>query len=215
MQTLAHISTLYSDSWVAWTLCVLMFIALLNRSSEMNIMVALRGISSHSERIYTSKTQSWISIITSRLFCFGIVAMAMTVLVYTDEIIRFEQYMLALGIVGLGFMIKALLMQWVGYVFVPMKKVTNAMEQYRILCMLTCRLLFPVVLIAINFPSPLLARTLCGIVGGIYALVLFWKCMQLFYHDMLSIVYILLYFVLLEILPLATMLFLTQYVIDK
>ena len=88
-------------------------------------MVALRNISSHSERIYTSKTQSWISIITSRLFCFGIVAMAMIVLVYTGEMIRWVQYVQVLGLVGLVFVIKALLIQWVGYVFVTMKKVNS------------------------------------------------------------------------------------------
>lgn len=215
MQALAHISTLYSDSWVAWTLCVLMFIALLNRSSERNFIVALRNISSHSERIYTSKTQSWISIITSRLFCFGIVAMAMMVLVYAGETIRLVHYLQVLGLVGLIFVIRALLLQWVGYVFVPMKKVKNALEQYRVLCMLTCLLLFPMVLICVNFPSPLLAYVLCGIVFVMYVLVLFWKCLQLFYRDILSVVYILLYFVILEILPLAIMLFLTQFLIDK
>ena len=215
MQALAHISTLYSDSWVAWTLCVLMFIVLLNRSSERNLMVALRNISSHSERIYTSKTQSWISIITSRLFCFGIVAMAMIVLVYTGEMIRWVQYVQVLGLVGLVFVIKALLIQWVGYVFVPMKKVNNALEQYRVLCLLTCVLLFPIVLICVNFPSPLLAYILCGIVLGIYVLVLFWKCIQLFYRDLLSVVYILLDFVILEVLPLAVLLFMTQFLIVK
>lgn len=212
MHIVDHISSLYSDSWVVWTLFVLLFIALLNRSSETNIVIAFRNVTSHSERIYTSQTQSWLSMITSRVFCFGILAMAMMVLVYQGGAIRMVQYLQVLGIVGLVFVVQRLLLHLVGYVFVPMKKMNNAMEQYRVLRMLACMLLFPIVLLMINFPNPLLARILCGIVGGVYGLVLLGKCVQLFYRNILSILYILLYITILEILPIAVIVLWTQHV---
>ena len=54
---------------------------------------------------------------------------------------------------------------------------------------------------------------LCGIAGGVYVVVICVKYMQLFYQNVLSIGYMLLYVISLEVLPLCAALFWAQKLI--
>ena len=208
-----HISSLYTDSWVAWVLLVLLVLVVVNQSLGWNVGMLFRSITSHSERMYGSQGQGWLRVVGSRVYCFGIMAMAMVTLLPEGTRVGIGGYVLTLGVVACVYIVQRMLIRWVGYVFVVAKTRANALEQYQVLREFVCMLLLPVVLVLLNFPSALLARILCSVVGGIYGLLLLVKCVQLFYKDVLSIVYIVLYMALLELLPLLVTIYWTRYML--
>ena len=73
---LPHISSLYSESWVAWLLFALLVIALSNPFVRM-VGVTWHGVFSHSERAYTPQTHDWLSEITLRIFQLGVATIGM------------------------------------------------------------------------------------------------------------------------------------------
>ena len=123
-----HISSLYTDSWVAWVLLVLLVLALVNQSLGWNVGMLFRSITSHSERLYGSQGQGWLRVVGSRVYCFGIMAMAMVTLLPEGTRVSVWGYVLTLGVVACVYIVQRMLIRWVGYVFVVAKTRANALE---------------------------------------------------------------------------------------
>lgn len=210
MVNLPHISSLYATPWVAWVMFALLVIALFNPQSRL-VGVTWHGVFSHSERTYSVRARDWSNEISLRVFRLGIMAMALFLLVIPTETAQIMMFVKVLGIVAVVYTLQLLLLYGVGVVFVPAKRMAVAMEQYSNLRTLMCVGLYPILLLLTNIPSPLLAQVLCAIVLLSFVLVLLGKCIQLFYTTPISVLYIVLYIIFLEILPLMVSVSAIQY----
>lgn len=213
LDTIPHISSPYSATWVVWLLLGLMVAALLNRSSRMDIALTLRTIFSRSERYYSTQTQSWSSSILTGIFEWSVVALTAYLLMYNGGVFGIVSFLKVMGIVAVVYFLQWISVVAVGNVFLQIKTYTNATEQYLSLRAMACILLYPLLIIAVNIPSTIVLKIATGIVAAIYLLLLLIKMVMLFYRNIGSLIYILLYITYLEIIPTAGLLLWTKAVV--
>lgn len=208
-----HISSLYSISWVSWVMFALLALFFLNPMLNSGIGVVLRSVFTRSERIYTVAARNWLNEITLRVFRIGILAMALLLVVFPVDHFSYVSYAKALGVCAAVYAVQSLLVHMVGYVFVSVERMNAALEQYSGIRTLVCIVLYPILLLLTNISSFALPKWLCGFVAVCYVGIVLYKCMQLFFSEILSILYIFLYVICLEIFPLAGCIYLAQHIV--
>lgn len=204
---------MYSATWVAWLLFILLILQVINQSTQNNLVVVLRNVFSRSERFYTNQTRNWMNEIVSTIFSIGVLGLGVYILVNQSVVIRFLTYLQVLGIVSLVYFLQLLLVHGVGYVFLSPKKKANTIEQYRGIRTIVPLLLYPILLLAINCHNMMVINVLCMLIALIFVGLLLAKSWVLFSQNMRSILYMLLYIVYLEVMPLAIIVFWVQKVV--
>lgn len=140
--------------------------------------------------------------------------MAIYVLLYTSEQFTFMAYTKILGVVALIEVIRHILLLGVGWVFLSNNQLANGIGQLEIVRNVACVLLLPVLLLLIRLNYPMLHFILLGIIGLAFTVLVIAKSTLLFYKNILSIFYILLYFIYLEIIPVAGMVLWTKHILQ-
>ncbi len=209
-----HISSPLSESWVYWILLLFFVLVAVNRSVRDSVVVALRNSFSHSERVYGGQSQNILAISTAWIFRVGVLAMAIYVLSYTSEQFTFMAYTKILGVVALIEVIRHILLLGVGWVFLSNNQLANSIGQLEIVRNVVCVLLLPVLLLLIRLNYPMLHFILLGIIGLAFTVLVIAKSTLLFYKNILSIFYIFLYFIYLEIIPVAGMVLWTKHILQ-
>ena len=209
-----HISSPISESWVYWILLLFFVLVAVNRSVRDSVVVALRNSFSHSERVYGGQSQNILAISTAWIFRVGVLAMAIYVLSYTSEQFTFMAYTKILGVVALIEVIRHILLLGVGWVFLANNQLANSIGQLEIVRNVVCVLLLPELLLLIRLNYPMLHFILLGIIGLAFTVLVIAKSTLLFYKNILSIFYIFLYFIYLEIIPVAGMVLWTKHILQ-
>lgn len=209
-----HISSPISESWVYWILLLFFVLVAVNRSVRESVVVALRNSFSHSERVYGGQSQNILAISTAWIFRVGVLAMAIYILLYTSEQFTFMAYTKILGVVALIEVIRHILLLGVGWVFLSNNQLANGIGQLELVRNVVCVLLLPVLLLLIRLNYPMLHFILLGIIGLAFTVLVIAKSTLLFYKNILSIFYILLYFIYLEIIPVAGMVIWTKHILQ-
>ena len=209
-----HISSPISESWVYWILLLFFVLVAVNRSVRDSVVVALRNSFSHSERVYGGQSQNILAISTAWIFRVGVLAMAIYILLYTSEQFTFMAYTKILGVVALIEVIRHILLLGVGWVFLSNNQLANGIGQLELVRNVVCVLLLPVLLLLIRLNYPMLHFILLGIIGLAFTVLVIAKSTLLFYKNILSIFYILLYFIYLEIIPVAGMVIWTKHILQ-
>jgi|GEM_PF-805574 len=212
MEIVEHISSVYANGWTGWVLLALLLLLIINRSARVGVIGSVRSVFSQSERVYASQSRAWGSELCEYAFRLGVLAMAVWVLVVGDGLLAIgdEQWAIGNGAMGyakvfalvLGvYVAQRLVLRGVGHVFVANKQLDAAMEQYNGICSMACVCLYPILLVLTNVHIAYLAQILCGGVLLLFVLCVLWKSIRLFYTNILSLLYILLYIIFLEIMP--------------
>lgn len=209
-----HISSPISESWVYWILLLFFVLVAVNRSVRDSVVVALRNSFSHSERVYGGQSQNILAISTAWIFRVGVLAMAIYILLYTSEQFTFMAYTKILGVVALIEVIRHILLLGVGWVFLSNNQLANGIGQLELVRNVVCVLLLPVLLLLIRLNYPMLHFILLGIIGLAFTVLVIAKSTLLFYKNILSIFYIFLYFIYLEIIPVAGMVIWTKHILQ-
>ena len=209
-----HISSPISESWVYWILLLFFVLVAVNRSVRDSVVVALRNSFSHSERVYGGQSQNILAISTAWIFRVGVLAMAIYILLYTSEQFTFMAYTKILGVVALIEVIRHILLLGVGWVFLSNNQLANGIGQLELVRNVVCVLLLPVLLLLIRLNYPMLHFILLGIIGLVFTVLVIAKSTLLFYKNILSIFYIFLYFIYLEIIPVAGMVIWTKHILQ-
>ena len=97
---------MYSATWVAWLLFILLILQVINQSTQNNLVVVLRNVFSRSERFYTNQTRNWMNEIVSTIFSIGVLGLGVYILVNQSAVIRFLTYLQVLGIVSLVYFLQ-------------------------------------------------------------------------------------------------------------
>jgi len=214
METITHISSPYSEPWVAWLLFGLMLLTVLNRSTLTNLRGGLRTLFSHSERSYGIYTSDLLTEIIAIIFRIGILGLAVYMLVYSAGApFTLLTYAKVTGIVVAVLAIQILLIYIVGKVFLPARRLSQALEQCNYIRHLSDMLLWVVMLLTVNWSNTLALYILCGLVGLLFAAAMVGKGVQMFYKSASSLFYILLYFISLEVVPLCGTLLWAKHIV--
>ena len=202
-----------SAPWVMWVLCGLLLLALCVGFLGSDIAALARSLFSKSDRMYVDRnTQGILQTIIVLSFRIGVIALVGYLWIYNANDFAFVNYLLVVGIVASLLLVQWLLLKGIGHVFLPQKHLAIAMEQRSVVCNTMAMLVWPIALVMIYIGKEA-STVLCGIAGGVYVVLICVKYMQLFYQNVLSIGYMLLYVISLEVLPLCTALIWAQKLI--
>lgn len=212
MDMVPHILSVYANAWTGWVMLALLLLLVLNHSPQYSLIGSVKNVFSHAERVYCAQSRAWGSEVCEWLFRIGVLAMAVWVLVIGNGRLDMGYGRLAIGNGAMGYakvlalvlgvyIVQRLVLRGVGHVFVSRKQLSAAMEQYNAICSAACVCLYPIVLVVMNVPAAHLAQILCGAVLVAFVGMIVWKSIRLFYTNILSLLYILLYIIFLEIMP--------------
>lgn len=212
MDMVPHILSVYANAWTGWVMLALLLLLVLNHSPQYSLIGSVKNVFSHAERVYGAQSRAWGSEVCEWLFRIGVLAMAVWVLVIGNGRLDMGYGRLAIGNGAMGYakvlalvlgvyIVQRLVLRGVGHVFVSRKQLSAAMEQYNAICSAACVCLYPIVLVVMNVPAAHLAQILCGAVLVAFVGMIVWKSIRLFYTNILSLLYILLYIIFLEIMP--------------
>lgn len=213
MDNVARILSPDSASWVMWVLFGLLLLALCVGFLGSDIAALARSLFSKSDRMYVDRnTQGILQTIIVQSFRIGVIALVGYLWIYNANDFAIVNYLLVVGIVASLLLVQWLLLKGIGNVFLTPKQLAIAMEQRSVVCNTMAMLLWPIALVMIYIGKEA-STVLCGIAGGVYVVLICVKYMQLFYQNVLSIGYMLLYVISLEVLPLCTALIWAQKLI--
>ena len=212
MDMVPHILSVYANAWTGWVMLALLLLLVLNHSPQYSLIGSVKNVFSHAERVYGAQSRAWGSEVCEWLFRIGVLAMAVWILAIGNGRLDMGYWRLAIGNGAMGYakvlalvlavyVVQRLVLRGVGYVFVSRKQLSAAMEQYNAICSAACVCLYPIVLVVMNVPAAHLAQILCGAVLVAFVGMIVWKSIRLFYTNILSLLYILLYIIFLEIMP--------------
>ena len=213
MDNIVRIWSPYSAPWVMWVLLGLLLLALCVGFLGSDIAALARSLFSKSDRIYVDRnTQGILQTMMVLSFRIGVIALVGYLWIYNANDFAIVNYLLVVGIVASLLLVQWLLLKGIGNVFLTPKQLAIAMEQRSVVCNAMAMLLWPIALVMIYIGKEA-STVLCGIAGGVYVVLICVKYMQLFYQNVLSIGYMLLYVISLEVLPLCAALFWAQKLI--
>lgn len=212
MDMVPHILSVYANAWTGWVMLALLLLLVLNHSPQYSLIGSVKNVFSHAERVYGAQSRAWGSEVCEWLFRIGVLAMAVWILAIGNGRLDMGYGRLAIGNGAMGYakvlalvlavyVVQRLVLRGVGHVFVSRKQLSAAMEQYNAICSAACVCLYPIVLVVMNVPAAHLAQILCGAVLVAFVGMIVWKSIRLFYTNILSLLYILLYIIFLEIMP--------------
>ena len=218
MELVSHISSIYANAWTGWVLLALLLLLVLNHSPQYSLIGSVKNVFSHAERVYGAQSRAWGSEVCEWLFRIGVLAMAVWALTIGDGRLAIGNgamgYAKVLALVLAVYVVQRFILRGVGYVFIQRTQLDSAMEQYNAICSAACVCLYPIVLVVTNVPVAHLAQILCGAVLMAFVGIIVWKSIRLFYTNMLSLLYISLYIIFLEIMPIMATVSVAKHIVS-
>jgi hypothetical protein len=189
-----------SAAWVSWVMLVLLVLLAFNRFFITDLLVVFRGMFSRSERLYLDTT--WQGRVMAWLFRAGVIAMAVYLLI-TRELgaCNFVGYLVTLGLIGVYLLVQYGLESFVSVVFLSGKQKELVFEQRGCICNAMMFVLWLVVLVIQWVDNTLVMKGVCMAVAVVYVLLLLLKGVQLLYKNVLSVLYVLVSIISLEVVP--------------
>lgn len=202
MEVMSRILSPSVGSWVAWVMVTLLCLVFFNHVISSSISMLWRSWSSHSDRMYTgAMSQSVMSVVLSYVFRVGVMAMAVYLLGYESGDFLLMNYIKIVGMLAIVSFVQWVLWQLMSFVFLPFAQQKNAWEQRMMIYNASCVLLWWIVLIIIGIHSRLLELILMLCLAVLWIGLLIVKGLQMFYQKPWNVLYVLLYTITLEVLP--------------
>lgn len=199
METIYRISSALSGEWVAWVLLVLLVLLAMNRFFVADIAVVARGLYSRAERTYSDAT--WQTKLLAWVYRIGIVAAVVYLYAWSDITRLGVDYLLTVGVVALVLLLRYVIARFVGYVFLDRRQIESSFEFRTCICNAICSLLWPVALVMRASGDEMVMIVLGSVMLGLWVMLLTWKGVQLYCKNLLSVFYILLYIISIEVFP--------------
>lgn len=188
-----------SESWVAWVLLLLLICWVVKGMFLLEISTLFRGLFSRCDRSYT--TNNGLLQYITLIYKLGIITLLIYAFFFQKGDFAFIDYSIVLGILALVHLLQWVLIRIVGLVFLSHRQLEIATEQRNIINDAICGIL-PLMMVLL-YQIRTLNIILVSLLICLYLGIIFMKSMQLFFKNILSVFYVLLYIISLEFIPLA------------
>lgn len=210
-----HILSPLSSAWPWWVMLALLLCAVLSEATQPGAVVRAFTVLQvkANKRSYKSAPENFFGQFFVALFRLGVLSLALQLCLYDGETFRFATYAAISGVILAMWMIKMIANLWIDYTFMLSRRYEDVYEQYGHMVTLSALLLYPCLLVLLHVCQVIVARWVVGIIVVLFLLFLLYRMVRVFYQTPLSVVYILIYFLTLEALPLAALWVLTTQMI--
>jgi hypothetical protein len=159
--------------------------------------LVFRGLFSKGERSYVGNTG--LQYLTT-LYRAGIMALLIYMLIHVTGEFTFINYSIVLGVILAAILTQNLLTRLVGLVFLSNRMLEGALEQRRLIGDVLCGLIPLAIMLLYMIPACNMVVVI--VLSLLYVGMILVKSIQLFYNNLLSVLYVLLYITSLELIPL-------------
>lgn len=215
MISVPHIETINSIAWTPWAVLLLaLLLGLTEWTHQGYVGSCLRSVFSAPERRYEDSPKI-LTRFFCVMFCVGTFALSLCTVCYTDGRFSLVPFLLT-GIVTLTVVgLRSMLVDITAWVF----SFSGDLPAIRIhtwaLWTITSVFLLSGVLLVIHIPALTGNKWLFGTLLVAYWAVVLWKMLRGYMRSMLSILYISVYFVTLEVLPVGALLLVAQKIVSN
>lgn len=200
MDGILRVASSMSTAWVSWVMLALLVLMAFNRFFAVDLSNVVRGLFSRSERLYLDV--SWQGQVLAWLFRAGVMAMAIYLLLSRElGACEWVGYMVSLAMVSACLLVQYGLESFVSVVFLSGKQKELVFEQRGCICNAMMFVLWLVVLVIQWVDNTLVMKWVCMAVAVVYVLLLLLKGVQLLYKNVLSVLYVLVSIISLEVVP--------------
>lgn len=197
MDVITRISSPMTESWFAW-LFFAFFVFWVSKGMFLaEASLVFRGLFSKGERSYVGNTG--LQYLTT-LYRAGIMALLIYMLIHVTGEFTFINYSIVLGVILAAILTQNLLTRLVGLVFLSNRMLEGALEQRRLIGYVLCGLI-PLAMMLL-YMIPACNMVVVIVLSLLYVGMILVKSIQLFYNNLLSVLYVLLYITSLEVIPL-------------
>lgn len=197
MDVITRISSPMTESWFAW-LFFAFFVFWVSKGMFLaEASLVFRGLFSKGERSYVGNTG--LQYLTT-LYRAGIMALLIYMLIHVTGEFTFINYSIVLGVILAAILTQNLLTRLVGLVFLSNRMLEGALEQRRLIGDVLCGLIPLAIMLLCMIPACNMVVVI--VLSLLYVGMILVKSIQLFYNNLLSVLYVLLYITSLEVIPL-------------
>ena len=197
MDVITRISSPMTESWFAW-LFFAFFVFWVSKGMFLaEASLVFRGLFSKGERSYVGNTG--LQYLTT-LYRAGIMALLIYMLIHVTGEFTFINYSIVLGVILAAILTQNLLTRLVGLVFLSNRMLDGALEQRRLIGDVLCGLIPLAIMLLYMIPACNMVVVI--VLSLLYVGMILVKSIQLFYNNLLSVLYVLLYITSLEVIPL-------------
>ena len=209
-----HILSPFSSPWVAWVMLGLLVCAILAGVFQPAVIrQGFVSLFSKVERSYNDSPMNYIGQALLFVFRAGIVGMAIYLFTYNSQLAMhansseflFSRYMTIMGAVAAMEVVKYLVSLLLNYTFQLSRQFATLFAHYTYVSTSICCVLYPLLLLIIYFGSQALTTIGLCVMMSVCWLVLFIKWIRVFFTSIPSVIYVLLYILTIEVLPLLTL----------
>ncbi len=210
-----HIISPLSAPWCGWTMLALLLFAVLSEWLQPGVVSqSPTSLLVRAERTYKEAPTSVLAQLLITLFRIGTLAMLICLCFCENGSFPFVTFMAVNGII-LGVLIAKMLCNiLLDYTFQISRQFGEIYEHYSNLLTLTIVALYPVLLLFLHIGSPSLYRWILMITGGVFLLIWLFRSAQQYIRTPMAILYLLVYTLTLEVLPMAGLIYLSAKTIS-
>ncbi len=217
MPFVPHILSPETAPWVSWTLLGLLLLGVLSELIQPGVLLgSFAMVFQKVERTYHDPHRNAMGQLCINLFRMGTFALAVYLFCYvggmlqvghwqvefvSDQEFRFSKYLLVLLVVFGVDTLKYLLTLWVNYTFQISRRFALITMHYDSLWTVICSGFFVMLLLLIPVDNTAVVFWSTIVWCGVAILLILFKWVRVFYSGPASLLYILLYVLTLEVLP--------------
>ena len=196
------ISSPVSEVWTSWMLLALLLLAVLANVSQPGVVVSsFSTIFAKPDRSYADTQRTGIGQISLHMFHIGTLSMAYYLFAYTAGGFTITRFGVIVLFITMVYGLKVLLMWLVQYTFQLQKYCPNAETHYTNLVTVWCCAMYPLLLLMQNMGTGRGLQWLTGLTAAMFVLLVLVKWCRAYMNSPLTLLYILLSVMTLEVLP--------------
>lgn len=210
MEFIPHISSLIYSSWTGWLMLGLLLCAILAEVAQPGVLSgAAISLFARSNRTYHAAPNNVVGQLLIFTFRIGTMTMALCMCFYTTGHFAFMTYLKVCGVVLSMLVFKMIANTLVDYAFSISRLYGEAHEHYANLLTLAMLVLYPCLLVLIRWYNVNVNRWVVGMICIVFCLAWLIRCFRTYATSVASVVYILIHYITVEILPMTGMVYVT------
>ena len=210
MDGVSHILSAVSAPWCGWTMLVLLLCAVLAEWFQPGVITqSPSGLQTRTERMYKEAPTNFMGQLLIALFRIGTPAMALCLCFCSPDHASFAAFGAIVGLIVAVMLVKMVCSLLLNYTFSLSSHFGNPFEAYGNIATLGAVILYPMVLVLMHVPNPVILHWLVGIMAVLYLLAWAYRAVRTYMVSLVSVLYLVFYIATLEVLPMALLIYLS------
>lgn len=216
MNGITHIVSMVNAPWCGWTMLVLFLCALFSEVFQPGLLTqAASSLLAKTNRTYKAAPNNFMGQLLVNIFRMGTLGMALCMCFSESSTTHFLTLLIVCGVLLSVLAVKMLCNVIVDYTFQLSRHYMPIYEHYANLMTLAMMVLYPAVLVLMHWGTPLAARWTLGIMAVLFLCMWIYRSARIFLVSPLALVYLIIYILTLEVLPMAGLYILTAQIISR